>query len=152
VSCAKELAQFDLELAKWGELRWRVVSGENLQVVFLHGSQPQDRGDGAGGLGLVVALLGVAQQRQGVGQAGQIEQQELLQPLCLFKAVEAERVSIIHPWNDSTCARVTAQGSSAAASASGSGECSARYRPSWRQGRGPSPDPLQRLDHYREHP
>jgi len=107
VSCVKELAQFDLDLAKWGELRWRVVSGENLQVVFLHGSQPQDRGDGAGGLGLVVALLGVAQQRQGVGQAGQIEQQELLQPLCLFKAVEAERVSIICAWNDSTSARVT---------------------------------------------
>jgi hypothetical protein len=33
------LAQFDLELAR-GELRWRVMSGENLQVVFLGGSQP----------------------------------------------------------------------------------------------------------------
>jgi hypothetical protein len=52
--------------------------------------------------------------------------EDLLQPLCLFSAVEAERVSIIHAWNDSTCARVTALGSSAAASASGSGECSAR--------------------------
>jgi hypothetical protein len=52
-------------------------------------------------------------------------------PLCLFNAVEADRVAIIHAWNASTCARVTAVGSSAASSASGSGEYSARYRPSW---------------------
>nr|WP_246143406.1 hypothetical protein [Actinacidiphila oryziradicis] len=43
-------------------------------------------------------------------------------PLCLFNAVDADRVSIIHAWNASTCARVTAVGSSAASSASGSGE------------------------------
>jgi hypothetical protein len=49
----------------------------------------------------------------------------------LANAVAAERVEIIQAWNDSTCARVTSVASAAAASASGSGEYSARYRPSW---------------------
>ncbi|MFB9909649.1 hypothetical protein [Allokutzneria oryzae] len=49
----------------------------------------------------------------------------------LFSAVAAERVSIIHAWNASTWALVTSLGSSAAVSASGSGECSARQRASW---------------------
>src|SRR5262249_43968747 len=51
-------------------------------------------------------------------------------PLCSFNAVDADRVSTIHAWNASTCARVTWQGSAAAASASGSGEYSPRYRAS----------------------
>lgn len=46
--------------------------------------------------------------------------------LCLFSAVGADRVSIIHAWNASTWARLTAVGSSAASSASGSGEYSPR--------------------------
>jgi hypothetical protein len=49
----------------------------------------------------------------------------------LFTAVDGDRVSIIQAWNASTWPRVTAQGSAAAASASGSGEYSAKYRPSW---------------------
>jgi len=51
-------------------------------------------------------------------------------PLCLFSAVDADRVSIIHAWNASTCARLTSTGSPAAASASGSGEYSPRNRAS----------------------
>jgi len=50
--------------------------------------------------------------------------------MCLFSAVDADLVSIIHAWNASTCARVTTQGFSAAASASGSGEYSPGYRAS----------------------
>ncbi|MGP4046999.1 hypothetical protein [Streptomyces sp. 2A115] len=46
--------------------------------------------------------------------------------LCLFSAVDADRVSIIHAWNASTCARVTSVGPSTASSASGSGEYSSR--------------------------
>ncbi|MFU8876015.1 hypothetical protein [Micromonospora sp. SL4-19] len=41
--------------------------------------------------------------------------------LCLFRAVDADLASIIQAWNASTCARVTAHGSSAASSASESG-------------------------------
>src|SRR5262249_46573857 len=52
-------------------------------------------------------------------------------PLCLFSAGAADRVSIIHAWNASTWALVTTVGSAAPSSASGSGECSARYRASW---------------------
>lgn len=42
-------------------------------------------------------------------------------PLCLFSAVDADRVSIIHPWKASTWARVASAGSSAASSVSRSG-------------------------------
>lgn len=47
-------------------------------------------------------------------------------PLCLFSAVAAARVSIIQAWNASMCALVLSVGSSAASSASGSGECWAK--------------------------
>ena len=55
------------------------------------------------------------------------ELKELLQAIVLFTAVDADWVSIIQVWNSSTCARVTTVGSSA----SESGECSARKRPSY---------------------
>ncbi|MFC6091530.1 hypothetical protein [Saccharothrix lopnurensis] len=44
---------------------------------------------------------------------------------CCNPLLAAERVSISHAWNASTWPLVTTHGSS---SASGSGECSARYR------------------------